>query len=330
MAIGSTAREWVTPSTRPQHIDQLINGVDRYNPQNLEVLHQYIGQQLDHGGYDCLANLAILKLYQFNPDQFNYEVVVNILIKAMLSVPYPDFKLCLSLLGEAPLEMDATPLSHKGGKGGNANQAEQSEADGEKGAAAATTTKEASAADENKSYLAGNLNDALILRLAKLSSLLQSSRFRQFWSTLYDDEDFDDARQYTSNVARFEEDVRKIVMDTVASTFRRISEQRLASYLNLKVGEELRDFVASLEQDGWTFEDGKDKDGKTQSYVVAPATADNEIKAVVINEEIPFEQLSKLLSQAQPPALKSSNVTGPAGTTPSAASVATAAPAASD
>lgn len=36
--------------------------VDRYNPQNLEVLHQYLGQQLDHGAYDSLANLAILKL----------------------------------------------------------------------------------------------------------------------------------------------------------------------------------------------------------------------------------------------------------------------------
>lgn len=38
--------------------------------------------------------------YQFNPDLYNPDVVVNILIKAMTASPLPDFNLCISLLDE--------------------------------------------------------------------------------------------------------------------------------------------------------------------------------------------------------------------------------------
>lgn len=40
----------------------LLPFADRYNPQNLAVLTEYLDQQLQTGEYDCLANLAILKL----------------------------------------------------------------------------------------------------------------------------------------------------------------------------------------------------------------------------------------------------------------------------
>lgn len=51
------------PPTRPEHIDTLISGVDRYNPHNLSHLHEYLDAQL-RGEYewDCMAALAILKL----------------------------------------------------------------------------------------------------------------------------------------------------------------------------------------------------------------------------------------------------------------------------
>lgn len=61
-AVASAAEQWAKPASRPQHIEQLISGVDRYNPQNLAVLTEYLEQQLQSGEYDCLANLAILKL----------------------------------------------------------------------------------------------------------------------------------------------------------------------------------------------------------------------------------------------------------------------------
>jgi len=47
-----------------------------------------------------MANLAILKLYQFNPHLINDQVIINILVKALTAIPNPDFNLCLYLLHE--------------------------------------------------------------------------------------------------------------------------------------------------------------------------------------------------------------------------------------
>ncbi|KZS93126.1 ARM repeat-containing protein [Sistotremastrum niveocremeum HHB9708] len=96
----SATATWVSPSTRPELIDELVSGVDRYNPANGGILEDYLYHQIRSQEYDCLANLAILKLYQFNPDLYNGDVVINILIKALTAAPMPDFNLCLALLGE--------------------------------------------------------------------------------------------------------------------------------------------------------------------------------------------------------------------------------------
>jgi translation initiation factor 3 subunit K len=202
--------------------------------------------------------------------------VVNILIKAMLATPYPDFRLGLSLLGEAPIATDPTPLTSKKHSSGEQADGAEGKAEGEKEGEDGASEK------EPVQYLAGNVSDPLILRLATLASLLQSSRFRQFWKLLYSDDEYDDVRGYTSNVARFEEDVRKVVIEAVGSTFKRIGEERLAGYLNLKVGKEMDEFIDSLKEEGWSFE----KDGESgKRLVVAPVNADNEIKAVTVNED---------------------------------------------
>jgi translation initiation factor 3 subunit K len=52
----------VPPSFRTDHITTLIEGVNRYNPESLEVLEEYLAQQCSEGTFDCLADLAILKL----------------------------------------------------------------------------------------------------------------------------------------------------------------------------------------------------------------------------------------------------------------------------
>ena len=53
----------IPPSWRPENITNLIESVDRYNPESLEVLEEYLAQQCNDGTFDCLADLAILKLY---------------------------------------------------------------------------------------------------------------------------------------------------------------------------------------------------------------------------------------------------------------------------
>ncbi|KIM48037.1 hypothetical protein M413DRAFT_218849 [Hebeloma cylindrosporum] len=92
--------EWLSPPTRSELIENLVSGVDRYNPSNVGILEDYLYHQIRSEEYDCLANLAILKLYQFNPDLYNPDVVINILIKALTASPFPDFNLCISLLDE--------------------------------------------------------------------------------------------------------------------------------------------------------------------------------------------------------------------------------------
>jgi translation initiation factor 3 subunit K len=52
----------VPPACRPEHITTLIESVNRYNPESLEVLEEYLSQQCSEGTFDCLADLAILKL----------------------------------------------------------------------------------------------------------------------------------------------------------------------------------------------------------------------------------------------------------------------------
>ena len=53
------------------------------------------------------AHFSAPSSYQFNPDLYNPDVVINILIKALTSSPFPDFNLCLSLLDERPVNQNA-------------------------------------------------------------------------------------------------------------------------------------------------------------------------------------------------------------------------------
>ncbi|KAF8930400.1 hypothetical protein BGZ58_008266 [Dissophora ornata] len=89
-----------TPASRPEVIQSLIDGVDRYNPDNVSILEEYLATQCTNKECDTLANLAILKLYQFNAHLINDQVVNNILVKALTTLPEPDFNLCLYLLNE--------------------------------------------------------------------------------------------------------------------------------------------------------------------------------------------------------------------------------------
>nr|POF15046.1 eukaryotic translation initiation factor 3 subunit k [Quercus suber] len=83
---------------RPENIDTILNGLDRYNPETTGVFQEYVAQQCDSQTYDIYANLALLKLYQFNPHLSNAETTTNILAKALTVFPSPDFSLCLALL----------------------------------------------------------------------------------------------------------------------------------------------------------------------------------------------------------------------------------------
>ena len=50
---------------RPEHIQQILDGLDRYNPETTQVFQDYVMQQCESQTYDCYANLALLKLYVY-------------------------------------------------------------------------------------------------------------------------------------------------------------------------------------------------------------------------------------------------------------------------
>lgn len=72
----------------------------RYNPDNLTTLEKYVEIQSRENAYDLEANLAVLKLYQFNPHRFNMDITCQILLKALTNLPHTDFVLCKCLLSE--------------------------------------------------------------------------------------------------------------------------------------------------------------------------------------------------------------------------------------
>lgn len=60
--------------------------------------------QARENAYDLEANLAVLKLYQFNPQKFQKSVVEQILLKALTNLPHTDFVLCKCLIEQIYFE----------------------------------------------------------------------------------------------------------------------------------------------------------------------------------------------------------------------------------
>ncbi|XP_044183617.1 eukaryotic translation initiation factor 3 subunit K-like [Acropora palmata] len=84
-----------------EKVSQLLKGIDRYNPENLKTLEGYVHFQVYNNAYDVDANLAVLKLYQFNPAYHQTTVTMQILLKALMMLPNADFIMCRCLIDDA-------------------------------------------------------------------------------------------------------------------------------------------------------------------------------------------------------------------------------------
>ncbi|KAJ5294099.1 hypothetical protein PENANT_c009G04748 [Penicillium antarcticum] len=136
--------------TRPAHIEAILSGLDRYNPETTTVFQDYVAQQCEDRSFDCYANLALLKLFQFNPHLLQADTVTNILAKALTVFPSAAFSLCLALL---PTNTQPFP-----------------------------TTSEAQAASQTSDFVES------VQKLTRLNTLLESAQYAQFWSTLNSDD----------------------------------------------------------------------------------------------------------------------------------------------
>jgi len=90
--------------TLKSKIADMLVGIELYNPNNIDTLLTYLNEQCSENTYDLEANLAILRLYQFNTDKLDNKVITKILLKAMTALPNPDFVLCKSLIDPALFE----------------------------------------------------------------------------------------------------------------------------------------------------------------------------------------------------------------------------------
>ncbi|KAI4344656.1 hypothetical protein L6164_011855 [Bauhinia variegata] len=80
-------------------VDQLV-AVNRYNPDILPDLENYVHEQVSSQTYSLDANLCLLRLYQFEPERMSSQIVARILVKALMAMPASDFSLCLFLIPE--------------------------------------------------------------------------------------------------------------------------------------------------------------------------------------------------------------------------------------
>ncbi|CAL5870281.1 uncharacterized protein PFLUO_LOCUS4516 [Penicillium psychrofluorescens] len=229
--------------TRPAHIDAILNGLDRYNPETTTVFQDYIAQQCEDRTFDCYANLALLKLYQFNPHLLQPDTVTNVLSKALTVFPSPAFSLCLALL---PPSTQPFP-----------------------------STTEAQAASQTSDFVES------VQKLARLSTLLESAQYAQFWATLNSDDLYADL---TADVAGFEELVRIRIAVEVGKTFREINVDILEQWLDVRSREALQKFVADV--CGWKV------DG---AVVRVPTNKENEARSEVKSEHVGVEMFGRVI-----------------------------------
>lgn len=67
----------------------------------MEQLQDYVEAQVEEQRYDLEANLTVLKLYQLNPDLYNADIAVKILLKAIVQLPEPDITTAKCLIDQA-------------------------------------------------------------------------------------------------------------------------------------------------------------------------------------------------------------------------------------
>ncbi|KAI1880464.1 hypothetical protein JX265_002085 [Neoarthrinium moseri] len=91
------------PKERPQDITAIITGLERYNPEAVVYLENYLKEQCENRFHDGSANRTLLKLYQLNPDRLQNDVVTNVLVKALTCFPSPQFSLALHLISPSVL-----------------------------------------------------------------------------------------------------------------------------------------------------------------------------------------------------------------------------------
>lgn len=97
------------PEQRPEEITAILSSLDRYNPEKISILQEYATTQCADQHSDIEANLALLKLLQFQqqPNPNKEDIICNILSMALANFLTSDFTTDLHVLPSYVLDSPA-------------------------------------------------------------------------------------------------------------------------------------------------------------------------------------------------------------------------------
>lgn len=122
-------------------------------------------------------------------------------------------------------------------------------------------------------------------KLARLSTLLESAQYAQFWATFNSDDLYADL---VADAAGFEELVRIRIAVEVGNSFREITAEVLEQWLDMRNRETLEKFVADV--CGWEV-----VKGPQQTVVKVPTNKENEARSEVKSERVGMEMFGRVV-----------------------------------
>ncbi|NXE57952.1 EIF3K factor, partial [Casuarius casuarius] len=232
------------------NVGKLLRGIDRYNPENLATLERYVETQAKENAYDLEANLAVLKLYQFNPAFFQTTVTAQILLKALTNLPHTDFTLCKCMIDQAHVSFPGG-LTALGGPSGM------------------------SRAPPGPGKFGGvfpwRQEERPIRQILYLGELLETCHFQSFWQAL------DENMELLDGITGFEDSVRKFICHVVGITYQHIDRWLLAEMLGDLSDAQLKVWMSKY---GWT---------ETEPGKIFICNQEESIKPKNIVEKIDFD-----------------------------------------
>ncbi|KAK9238831.1 armadillo-type protein [Lipomyces kononenkoae] len=248
-----------TPLSRPPEIETILTTLSRYNPETTTVLQEYVVTQCASGSYDLMANLALLKLYQFNPELMRDETVLNILAKSLTVFPEPDFTLALHLLPASLLHQYSSAASTP------------------------NSTIPLPPAADTDDQLSNSVH-----RLTYLNSLLELAAFPSFWRILSSDVD-EEYADLVADVTGFEDAIRRGITKSITLSMRSLRVETALSWWNFTNKEAVEQWVEE-EMPGWVIE-GDSIVSKDEGDAITAATS----TVQPATGKIKFEQFSRVI-----------------------------------
>lgn len=83
-----------------QEVQTLLNSIERYEQTSISVLEEYVKNTVARKQHNLEVNLALVKLYQFYPQQLNLSILNLILAQSLLQYKEQAFNLVLYMLPE--------------------------------------------------------------------------------------------------------------------------------------------------------------------------------------------------------------------------------------